>query len=70
LDGEKALPGGLGGMSASANGQSGQKAEIAGENCTESMPRTLNSSGLTPPFPSYGIQAIKIALAMSFGHHP
>jgi hypothetical protein len=57
-------------MSASANGQNGQKAEIAGESPTESMPSALNSSRLTLPFPSYGIQEIKIALAMSFGHHP
>lgn len=57
-------------MSASATSQKGQKAEIASENSTESMPRSLNSSRLTPPFPSFGIQAIKIALAMSFGHHP
>lgn len=49
-------------MSASATSQIGQKAEIASENSTESMPRSLKSSRLTPPFPSFGIQAIKIAL--------
>ena len=67
LDGEKALPTGLGGISASATGQ---KAEVASQNSAKSMPRAWNSSRSTPPFPSCGIQAIKIASAMSFAHHP
>lgn len=46
-----------------------QKAKIASESATESLPRALKSSELTPPFPSYRIHATKIALATSFGHH-
>lgn len=54
-------------MSASGIGQS---AEIGYTNTVISVTRALNSSKLKPLVPLCGIQLIKAASAVSFGHLP